>query len=205
MPTGDDPTNKGQEFFQMFLKAKEFTEELLKENERLRFKVARLESGGGAARGGRRQRRRPRQGALRAHPPARGEAGRGRDPLPEGRGGEQGVRRPLHRDRGAEQQPGQPLRGLLPAPLHARLQGGRPHRPGDRHQPDRRGGVPHLDGQREDAASSSWRPPKARTCAAQDVARSARGRSARRPRPARTSSRTRSRCASRRPTTSRSR
>jgi nitrate/nitrite-specific signal transduction histidine kinase len=47
MPT-DDPTAKGQEFFQMFLKAKEFTEELLKENERLRFKVARLESGGAA-------------------------------------------------------------------------------------------------------------------------------------------------------------
>ena len=47
MATGDDPTNKGQEFFQMFLKAKEFTEELLKENERLRFKVARLESVGG--------------------------------------------------------------------------------------------------------------------------------------------------------------
>jgi nitrate/nitrite-specific signal transduction histidine kinase len=46
MPTGDDPTTKGQEFFQMFLKAKEFTEELLKENERLRFKIARLESGG---------------------------------------------------------------------------------------------------------------------------------------------------------------
>ena len=40
----DDPTAKGQEFFQMFLKAKEFTEELLKENERLRFKIARLES-----------------------------------------------------------------------------------------------------------------------------------------------------------------
>ena len=40
----EDPTTKGAEFFQMFLKAKEFTEELLKENERLRFKVARLES-----------------------------------------------------------------------------------------------------------------------------------------------------------------
>jgi nitrate/nitrite-specific signal transduction histidine kinase len=47
MAGGDDPTTKGQEFFQMFLKAKEFTEELLKENERLRFKVARLESTGG--------------------------------------------------------------------------------------------------------------------------------------------------------------
>ena len=40
----EDPAAKGQEFFQMFLKAKEFTEELLKENERLRFKIARLES-----------------------------------------------------------------------------------------------------------------------------------------------------------------
>src|SRR5512134_2684191 len=32
----------------MFTKAKEFTEEVLKENERLRFKVARLETSGGA-------------------------------------------------------------------------------------------------------------------------------------------------------------
>jgi len=49
MANVDDPTSKSQEFFQMFLKAKEFTEELLKENERLRFKVARLESAGGGA------------------------------------------------------------------------------------------------------------------------------------------------------------
>src|SRR4249920_2232607 len=47
MSNADDP-KKGQDFFQIFTKAKEFTEELLKENERLRFKVARLESGGGA-------------------------------------------------------------------------------------------------------------------------------------------------------------
>jgi putative methionine-R-sulfoxide reductase with GAF domain len=46
MPSGDDPVKKSQEFFGMFLKAKEFTEELLKENERLRYKVASLESGG---------------------------------------------------------------------------------------------------------------------------------------------------------------
>jgi putative methionine-R-sulfoxide reductase with GAF domain len=46
MPNGDDPTTKGQEFFQMFLKAKEFTEDLLKENERLRFKIAHLETTG---------------------------------------------------------------------------------------------------------------------------------------------------------------
>ena len=38
--TTDDPNKKSQEFFGMFLKAKEFTEELLKENERLRFKLA---------------------------------------------------------------------------------------------------------------------------------------------------------------------
>src|SRR6266849_4892794 len=44
MPKEDDPVQKSQEFFGMFLKAKEFTEELLKENERLRFKVASLES-----------------------------------------------------------------------------------------------------------------------------------------------------------------
>src|SRR5687768_13524872 len=45
----DDPTKKGQEFFGMFQKAKEFTEELLKENERLRFKIAHLEAEGGSA------------------------------------------------------------------------------------------------------------------------------------------------------------
>ena len=44
----DDPAKKSQEFFGMFLKAKEFTEELLKENERLRFKLAHLEAEGGA-------------------------------------------------------------------------------------------------------------------------------------------------------------
>ena len=44
--SSDDPLKKSQEFFQMFSKAKDFTEELLKENERLRFKVARLETGG---------------------------------------------------------------------------------------------------------------------------------------------------------------
>ena len=49
MSSGDDPLQKSQEFTQMFQKAKEFTEELLKENERLRFKIARLETAGGAA------------------------------------------------------------------------------------------------------------------------------------------------------------
>src|SRR5262249_4885516 len=43
----DDPTRKGQDFLQIVAKAKEFTEELLKENERLRFKVASLETAGG--------------------------------------------------------------------------------------------------------------------------------------------------------------
>jgi putative methionine-R-sulfoxide reductase with GAF domain len=49
MSNPEDPTKKGQDFFQIFLKAKEFTEELLKENERLRFKIARLETAGGGA------------------------------------------------------------------------------------------------------------------------------------------------------------
>jgi putative methionine-R-sulfoxide reductase with GAF domain len=49
MPSGDDPVQKSQEFFGVFLKAKEFTEELLKENERLRFKIASLESASGAS------------------------------------------------------------------------------------------------------------------------------------------------------------
>jgi nitrate/nitrite-specific signal transduction histidine kinase len=44
MDKPDDPVKKGQEFFQMFLKAKEFTEELMRENERLRYKVANLQS-----------------------------------------------------------------------------------------------------------------------------------------------------------------
>jgi nitrate/nitrite-specific signal transduction histidine kinase len=47
MAMTEDPKTRGQEFFQMFMKAKEFTEDLLKENERLRFKIARLESGTG--------------------------------------------------------------------------------------------------------------------------------------------------------------
>jgi putative methionine-R-sulfoxide reductase with GAF domain len=48
MDKPDDPAKKGQEFFQMFLKAKEFTEELMRENERLRFKIAKLEPSGAA-------------------------------------------------------------------------------------------------------------------------------------------------------------
>jgi hypothetical protein len=48
--SADDPSKKGQDFLQIVTKAKEFTEELLKENERLRFKVASLEAGG--AKGG---------------------------------------------------------------------------------------------------------------------------------------------------------
>jgi nitrate/nitrite-specific signal transduction histidine kinase len=44
--SSDDPLKKSQDFFQMFSKAKEFTEDLMRENERLRFKVARLETGG---------------------------------------------------------------------------------------------------------------------------------------------------------------
>src|SRR6266851_9203380 len=47
MPKEDDPVRKSQEFFGVFLKAKEFTEELLKENERLRFKLASLEASAG--------------------------------------------------------------------------------------------------------------------------------------------------------------
>jgi nitrate/nitrite-specific signal transduction histidine kinase len=48
MSKPDDPLTRGQEAFQAFVRAKEFTEELLKENERLRFKAASLESSGGA-------------------------------------------------------------------------------------------------------------------------------------------------------------
>jgi putative methionine-R-sulfoxide reductase with GAF domain len=44
MAQGEDGAKQGQDFFQIFNKAKEFTEEMLKENERLRFKIARLES-----------------------------------------------------------------------------------------------------------------------------------------------------------------
>jgi putative methionine-R-sulfoxide reductase with GAF domain len=43
----DDPLKKGQDFLHIVAKAKEFTEELLKENERLRFKIVALESAGG--------------------------------------------------------------------------------------------------------------------------------------------------------------
>ena len=47
--SSDDPNRKGQDFLQIVTKAKEFTEELLKENERLRFKLANLETGGSGA------------------------------------------------------------------------------------------------------------------------------------------------------------
>jgi nitrate/nitrite-specific signal transduction histidine kinase len=48
MSSPEDP-QRGQDFFQIFTKAKEFTEELLKENERLRFKLASLDARGGAS------------------------------------------------------------------------------------------------------------------------------------------------------------
>src|SRR5437867_676735 len=44
--SNEDPHRKGQDFLQIVAKAKEFTEELLKENERLRFKIASLETSG---------------------------------------------------------------------------------------------------------------------------------------------------------------
>ncbi len=44
----DEFSRKGQDILQIVAKAKEFTEELLKENERLRFRVASLEAAGGA-------------------------------------------------------------------------------------------------------------------------------------------------------------
>jgi len=47
MSTSDD-LKKSQDFFQIFTKAKDFTEEMLKENERLRFKIAGLTSSSGA-------------------------------------------------------------------------------------------------------------------------------------------------------------
>ena len=44
----DEISRKGQDILQIVSKAKEFTEDLLKENERLRFKIASLEASGGA-------------------------------------------------------------------------------------------------------------------------------------------------------------
>jgi nitrate/nitrite-specific signal transduction histidine kinase len=46
MANSDDTLTRGHEFLQIVSKAKEFTEELLKENERLRFKLANLEAAG---------------------------------------------------------------------------------------------------------------------------------------------------------------
>ena len=43
----DELSRKGQDILQIVAKAKDFTEELLKENERLRFKIAALEATGG--------------------------------------------------------------------------------------------------------------------------------------------------------------
>jgi len=51
MSNPDEPPKGGQDFFQIFTKAKEFTEGLLKENERLRYKIAGLEGGQDAAAG----------------------------------------------------------------------------------------------------------------------------------------------------------
>jgi nitrate/nitrite-specific signal transduction histidine kinase len=47
MSIPEDPLKKSQEFAEMFQQAKEFTEELLKENERLRFKLAAASSPAG--------------------------------------------------------------------------------------------------------------------------------------------------------------
>ncbi len=46
MTSPDDIFKKGQDFLQIVTKAREFTEELLKENERLRFKIASLTAAG---------------------------------------------------------------------------------------------------------------------------------------------------------------
>lgn len=46
--SNDELSRKGQDILQIVAKAKEFTEDLLKENERLRFKIASLEAAGGA-------------------------------------------------------------------------------------------------------------------------------------------------------------
>ena len=49
MSDADDAAKGSQDFSQMFVKVKDFTEELLRENERLRFKVAGLENQTGGA------------------------------------------------------------------------------------------------------------------------------------------------------------
>ena len=74
--------------------------------------------------------------------------------------------------------------------LHSTLdyQRGRPHRPGDRHQPHRRRGLPHLRRERQDARSSSWRLRRASSAPVTSIG-IGEGRSAWRPRRARTSSR----------------
>jgi putative methionine-R-sulfoxide reductase with GAF domain len=46
--SSDELSRKGQDILQIVAKAKEFTEEVLRENERLRFKIAALEAAGGA-------------------------------------------------------------------------------------------------------------------------------------------------------------
>jgi len=45
--SNDELTRKGQDVLQIVAKAKEFTEEVLKENERLRYRIASLETAGG--------------------------------------------------------------------------------------------------------------------------------------------------------------
>jgi hypothetical protein len=77
----DELSRKGQDILQIVGKAKEFTEELLKENERLRFKIASLEASGWAQKADERVKSLDRPRAR-----AREQAGRARRALPQGRG-----------------------------------------------------------------------------------------------------------------------
>ena len=45
--SNDELTRKGHDVLQIVAKTKEFTEEVLKENERLRYRIASLETAGG--------------------------------------------------------------------------------------------------------------------------------------------------------------
>ena len=120
-----DLVESKREFIETFFKrGAEFTEELMRENEKLRFRVVQLEEERRAL-APPRSRRRPAAGAgaLRELVSRIEQLEREREPLlvalRRRRAAEPRLLRPLSRHRAREQQPRQPLRGVVPAALDA--------------------------------------------------------------------------------------
>ena len=174
----DELNRKGQDILQIVAKAKEFTEELLKENERLRFKIAALEAAGGAQASDERVQALQRRVHQLEEKLAEIETSY--------RKVEEENKEFADRYIEIEEQNNN-LANLYVASyqLHSTLDFREvdPDRPGDRHQPDRGRGVPRADRWARRRARSRSRPPKARR-PRRRPSRSARASSARPPRPA---------------------